>query len=160
MRVNGRGVEVDCEPDALLVDSLRTDLRLYGTKLGCGTGDCGACTVLMDGEAVCSCLVFTRQCEGREIETVEGVAATETGARVASAIAEKGGVQCGICTPGFTVAACGALQRLGSLSREQAAAELAGNICRCTGYIAILDAVCSVHPGEASPAAVIGGDDA
>ncbi|MGY4711617.1 (2Fe-2S)-binding protein [Mycolicibacterium sp. CBM1] len=141
--VNGEPVEVQTAPDALLADTLRFDLGLTGTKVGCGSGDCGACTVLLDEDAVCSCLIFTRQCEGRAVTTVEGVAETPVGAEVRRAMAIRGGAQCGICTPGVVVSACALVQRAaGPLARDDVRKAMAGNICRCTGYWPIVDAVC------------------
>lgn len=139
---NGRETTVIAGPDRLLIDALREDLGLTGTKLGCGTGDCGACTVLIDGEAVTSCLVTAVECAGREVETIEGVARSRTGARVVDAFVEENAVQCGICTPGFVVAATALLREVdGEPSREQIEVGLAGNLCRCTGYFPIIRAV-------------------
>jgi carbon-monoxide dehydrogenase small subunit len=143
LKVNQRTHDVVVESDALLVETLRRDLGLTGTKLGCGTGDCGACTVLVDGEAVCACLLFTRQCEGLEITTVEGLARSRVGRATRSATREDGGVQCGICTPGVVVSACALLARDQAPSRSDVKDALAGNICRCTGYSSITEAVCA-----------------
>lgn len=141
--LNGRPVEATTIPDALLADTLRTDFDLTGTKIGCGSGDCGACTVLLDGDAVCSCLIFTRQCEGRTITTVEGLADTPVGEEVRRAMRARGGAQCGICTPGVVVSACALVQCSDHvLSEGEVRSAMAGNICRCTGYWPIVDAVC------------------
>lgn len=129
----------DCR---LLIEVLREDYGLTGTKLGCGTGDCGACTVFLDGEAVNSCLIYASECAGREVQTIEHVASEGTGALVADAFAAAGGIQCGICTPGFVVTATEFLARTdGDCTRADVEAALGGNLCRCTGYLPIVDAV-------------------
>lgn len=148
---NGRPVEVDVEIEDTLVDVLRDRLRLTGTKVGCGTGDCGACTVLLDGDAVCSCLVLAVRCEGREVTTVEGVVATELGRTVVDRFADHQAVQCGICSPGLIVAAASLIDATGGrLNRESVEAGLAGNLCRCTGYQPIVAAVLEAAESHAS----------
>ncbi|HVS01381.1 MAG TPA: (2Fe-2S)-binding protein [Thermoanaerobaculia bacterium] len=144
--VNGRAVAVEDPPMARLLDVLRERLGLTGSKEGCGEGECGACTVLLDGQPVLSCLVPLFQCAGREVTTVEGVAADapELLARMVSA----GGVQCGACTPGIVVAAWALLQRTPEPSRQEVRQSLAGNLCRCTGYEGIYRALCGAD-GEA-----------
>jgi len=127
----------------LLIETLREQLGLTGTKLGCGTGDCGACTVVVDGEAVCACLLFSAQCQHLDITTVEGLAETSVGRAVGEALRTHGGVQCGICTPGIMASSCALIEALGAPDRDQVKRSLAGNICRCTGYNAIVDAICS-----------------
>lgn len=140
--VNGAERQVQTAPDDLLIDTLRSELGLTGTKLGCGSGDCGACTVLMDGEPVCSCLIFTRQCEGSVVGTVEHVSADGPGRVVGEALVACGGLQCGICTPGILVAASALIESTeGQVDRSDIKQALAGNICRCTGYTPITDAV-------------------
>jgi carbon-monoxide dehydrogenase small subunit len=155
LTVNGSLVEVRTAPDALLADTLRTDLELTGTKIGCGSGDCGACTVLLDGEAVCSCLIFTHQCQGKSVITVEGLADTSVGQAVRKAMAVRGGAQCGICTPGVVVAACALVAQADHpLKRDEVRMAMAGNICRCTGYWPIMAAVCdasALHNCEQEP---------
>jgi len=139
---NGAERTVDVPPDQLLIDALRDDLGLTGTKLGCGTGDCGACTVLVDDAPVCSCLVFTAQCQGATVETVEGVAETTVGQEIAEAFVEHGAVQCGACIPGIVVSATALLRESEEpVDRDDVEEALAGNICRCTGYFSIIDAV-------------------
>jgi aerobic-type carbon monoxide dehydrogenase small subunit (CoxS/CutS family) len=129
----------DCR---LLIEVLREDFGLTGTKLGCGTGDCGACTVLLDGTAVNSCLIYASECAGREVQTVEHVSSDGIGALVAGAFASAGAVQCGICTPGFVVAATEFLADGHSdCTRAELEEALSGNLCRCTGYLPIVDAV-------------------
>jgi len=142
LHVNGVPAYVEPAPDELLVDTVRDRLGLKGTKLGCGTGDCGACTVLLDGEPVCSCIVFTRQCVGRRVTTVEQIATTRVGAATAAALGETGGLQCGICTPGIVVSAAALLESDGPVDRTRIKDALAGNLCRCTGYTTITDAIC------------------
>jgi carbon-monoxide dehydrogenase small subunit len=138
--LNGRPVEVDGHPMERLLDVVRERLGLTGTKEGCGEGECGACTVLLDGEPVLSCLVPLLQCEGRRIETVEGIAEGEAREFLERFVA-AGGVQCGACTPGIVVTAWALLQRNPAPSREEAREALAGNLCRCTGYEGILRAI-------------------
>jgi carbon-monoxide dehydrogenase small subunit len=142
LHCNGRERTARAEPDRLLVDFLREDLGLTGTKYGCGTGDCGACTVLVDGEPVHGCLVYAVECGGAEVTTVEQVSETPEGRLVVDALLRHNGVQCGICTPGFVVTAAGCLDALGpEPGRERVQDALAGNLCRCTGYEPIVAAV-------------------
>ena len=145
--VNGSEQHVDVSPWKRLLDVLREDLRLTGTKEGCGEGECGACTVMLDGEAVNSCLVAVGQCDGRAITTVEGLAKGDVLHAVQRALVACGGAQCGICTPGIAVCAAHVVDRGLVIGRDEAAARaqvrelLAGNICRCTGYQLIVDAI-------------------
>ena len=146
IEVNGDPRIVDCSPWKRLLDVVREDLRLTGTKEGCGEGECGACTVMLDGEVVNSCLVAAGQCDGRRITTVEGLARGAILHAVQRALVDCGGAQCGICTPGIAVCAAHVVDR-GLLGEDEQAARsqirelLAGNICRCTGYQLIVDAV-------------------
>ena len=135
MTVNGQAVTLDRPPMVRLLDVLREDLHLTGTKEGCGEGECGACTVLLDGEPVCSCLVPLAQARGRDVVTIEGVPADHPLKR---AFVEEGGAQCGMCTPGMIMAAL-ALPPHPSIDAVRHG--LAGNLCRCTGYEAIYRAV-------------------
>ncbi len=141
LEVNGKPCEVDASPWRRLLDVLREDLGLTGTKEGCGEGECGACTVLIDGEPVNSCLVAAGQCHGRRVSTVEGLADQGVLHEVQQALVELGGTQCGICTPGIAVCAAWAIEREPDASRERLRELLAGNLCRCTGYQLIVDAV-------------------
>ena len=146
LQVNGEPKLVDVDPWKRLLDVLREDLRLTGTKEGCGEGECGACTVILDGEAVNSCLVAIGQCDGREIKTVEGLATGNVLHAVQRALVKCGGAQCGICTPGIAVCAAHVIDnKLVQLDDDSARAKvrelLAGNICRCTGYQLIVDAI-------------------
>jgi aerobic carbon-monoxide dehydrogenase small subunit len=138
LRVNDKKYTIDVPPMKRLLDTLREDLALTGVKEGCGEGECGACTVLVDGAAVNSCLVATCQTEGADVRTVEGLAGDERLHRLQRAFLDCGAAQCGICTPGMLMAAL-ALPR--GASHEQIREGLAGNLCRCTGYIKIYDAV-------------------
>ena len=140
-RVNGQAVEVDAPPLKRLLDVLREELGLTGTKYGCGEGECGACTVRLDGAAVMSCLVPVAQVEGRDVATVEGLAEDGRLSALQRAFLEHGGAQCGICTPGILVAAAAHLDAGGALDDDSLREALAGNICRCTGYSRILDSV-------------------
>jgi aerobic-type carbon monoxide dehydrogenase small subunit (CoxS/CutS family) len=138
LRVNGDKRTVDVPPLKRLLDTLREELQLTGTKEGCGEGECGACTVLVDGRPVNSCLVPTCQADGAEVRTIEGLGSDERLHRLQRAFLEHGAAQCGICTPGMIMAAL-ALPRGASL--EDIRIALAGNLCRCTGYMKIYDAV-------------------
>ncbi len=147
LNVNGAAHAVDVSPWKRLLDVLREDLHLTGTKEGCGEGECGACTVMLDGEVVNSCLVAVGQCDARSVTTVEGLAQGEVLHAVQKALVACGGAQCGICTPGIAVCAAHVVDRGLVLGRDDASARaqvrelLAGNICRCTGYQMIVDAV-------------------
>lgn len=146
--LNGQPVESTGHPMERLLDVLREQHGRTGTKEGCGEGECGACTVLMDGEPVLSCLIPLFQCEGRRIDTVEGLTARESGPlrETLERFIATGGVQCGACTPGIVVTLAALLERNENPSREEAREALAGNLCRCTGYEGILRALL---PGEA-----------
>ena len=139
--VNGDAVEFVCPQNETLLDSLRDRVGLTGVKEGCGTGDCGACSITLDGRLVCSCLVLGAEANGREIGTVEGLA---EGARLhplQEKFIEHAALQCGICTPGFLIAAKVLLDRIPDPSEEEIRYALAGNLCRCTGYDKIVRAV-------------------
>jgi carbon-monoxide dehydrogenase small subunit len=142
LTVNGERREADVWPGESLLTTLRDRLDLPGSKNACEQGECGSCSVLLDGELVCSCLVLSAQAEGHAVVTVEGLAG-EDGALhpVQEAFAETGAVQCGFCTPGFVVAAADLLRRVPSPSDDEIREALSGNLCRCTGYQKILEAV-------------------
>jgi aerobic carbon-monoxide dehydrogenase small subunit len=139
--LNGAPREVDVAPDRRVVDLLREDMGLTGTKEGCGAGDCGACTILVDSESRLSCLMLAAQLQGREITTIEGIADHQGLHPVQEAFAELGAVQCGFCIPGMVLAAVDFLDRNPNPSRAEIRDGLAGNLCRCTGYHKIVDAV-------------------
>ena len=139
--VNGRGVEVDALPMTRLLDVLREDLRLTGSKEGCGEGECGACTVLIDGVPVNACLIPVVQAEGTAITTVEGIGSDGNLDPVQRTFIDLGATQCGICTPGFIVTARALLDDNPNPTRRHVREALAGNLCRCTGYQKIIDAV-------------------
>jgi carbon-monoxide dehydrogenase small subunit len=139
--VNGETIRVSAYPLARLLDVLREELRLTGTKEGCGEGECGACSILLDGELVNSCLIPVVQAAEARILTIEGVAVGGRLHAVQQAFIEHGGAQCGICTPGMILAALSLLERKPSPTEEDIREGLAGNLCRCTGYMKIFDAV-------------------
>ncbi len=141
LRVNGEPVEVSFAPYKTLLEVLREDLQLTGTKHGCELGECGACAVLVDGRPVLSCLVLGLECQGRAVETIEGMASATGLHPLQKAFAELGAAQCGYCTPGFLLTARALLDANPSPSFRQIQESLAGNICRCTGYIKIFEAV-------------------
>ncbi len=139
--VNGDAHEFLCDPRETLLDALRDRLELTGAKEGCGTGDCGACTVLLDGRPVCSCLVLAAEAKGREVGTVEGIADGEDLHPLQRKFIEHAALQCGICTPGILVAAKALLERNPDPNETEVRYWLAGNLCRCTGYDKIIRAV-------------------
>ncbi len=139
--LNGREARMEVRADRRVVDLLREDLGLTGTKEGCGAGECGACTVLVDGQARLSCLMLAAQLDGREVTTIDGLARGEQLHPVQEAFVEHGAIQCGFCTPGMVLAAADLLQRNPHPSRKEIRVGLSGNLCRCTGYTKIVDAV-------------------
>jgi aerobic-type carbon monoxide dehydrogenase small subunit (CoxS/CutS family) len=139
--VNGEVYDASYAPYKTLLEVLREDLALTGTKHGCELGECGACTVLLDGQPVLSCLVLARECEGRAVQTIEGVARGPQLHPLQAAFADFGGSQCGYCTPGVIMSAKALLERNPSPSKEEIKAATAGNLCRCTGYNQIVEAI-------------------
>src|SRR5262249_22707347 len=140
-RVNGETVQVAFSPHKTLLEVLREDLQLTGTKHGCELGECGTCAVLIDGEPVLSCLVLGLECEAKEVETVEGMAGSAGLHPLQRAFADLGAAQCGYCTPGFLLTARALLEKNPDPTLTEIKEALAGNLCRCTGYIKIFEAV-------------------
>lgn len=141
LTVNGQLVSAEIDGTVRLLDFLRETLDLTGTKEGCGVGECGACTVILNGRAVHACLTLAAQCDNAEISTVEGLEADVTGRALQQAFVEQGGVQCGFCTPGVLMSAKALLDKTPSPSEEQILDAMEGNICRCTGYQPILNSI-------------------
>lgn len=141
LRVNGYSYEVLTEPSRPLLDVVRDDLGLTGTKEGCGTGDCGACTMFMNGEPVTSCLVIAPDAEGYEITTIEGLAKDGKLHPVQQAFIDHGALQCGYCIPGMIMSAVALLERIPDPSFDEIRAGISGNLCRCTGYTKIIEAI-------------------
>ena len=139
--INGDATEFLADPGDTLLDALRVELGLTGSKEGCGSGDCGACTVVMDGQMVCSCLVLAAEAEGRSVATIESVAEGNQLHPVQRKFLEHGALQCGFCTPGFIVASKALLDHNPNPSESEVRYWLAGNLCRCTGYDKIVRAV-------------------
>ena len=140
-RVNDKEYEIAVAPNRTLTQVLREDLNLLGTKEGCGVGDCGACTVIVDGKPVNSCLVLAVQADGSDITTIEGVARGDSLHTVQQTFVEMGAIQCGFCTPGMVLSALALLMQNHRPSRAEIRQALKGNLCRCTGYQQIVDAV-------------------
>lgn len=139
--LNGKEIQIDAPPDRRVLDILREDLDLAGTKEGCGTGECGACAILADGESRLSCLMLAAQLEGRSVATIEGMAPEGGLHPLQEAFVEHGAVQCGFCTPGMVISAADLLRRNPNPTRLEIREGLSGNLCRCTGYQKIVDAV-------------------
>ncbi|MHC4943978.1 MAG: (2Fe-2S)-binding protein [Planctomycetota bacterium] len=147
LTVNGEPAEVKAAPFATLLDMLRDELELTGSKLGCGEGECGACSVLLDGKLVNACLVLACECDGSDVLTIEGLQTNGTLHPLQQAFIDHGAVQCGFCTPGMIMAAYALLVNNPSPKEEDVKRGLEGNLCRCTGYQKILDAVLSLAEG-------------
>ena len=139
--LNGKPMEVETLPTKRILDVLRGDLSLTGTKEGCAVGECGACTVILNGEPVASCLVTAGQMQGAEVLTIEGMSETLIGSVLQDCFVEGDAVQCGFCTPGFIMTAYALLRKNPHPTREEIREAVAGNICRCTGYIPIVNAI-------------------
>ena len=139
--VNGDPQQFLCDPGDTLLNALRVQMQLTGSKEGCGSGDCGSCTVVLDGEMVCSCLVLAAEVEGRVVATIEGVAEGSELHPVQRHFLEHGALQCGFCTPGMLLSATALLERNPSPTEEEVRIGLSGNLCRCTGYAKIVTAV-------------------
>lgn len=150
LTVNSKRETLEVEPRWTLADVLRTQCHLTGTHLGCEQGICGACTVLLDGDPVRSCLVYAIQCQDARIETIEGLTASGAVNDLAAAFSKHHGLQCGFCTPGFVVLAAGILNRTPQISDQELTDALSSNLCRCTGYYGIIEAVKSVRDGTSS----------
>ncbi|EMH4162996.1 (2Fe-2S)-binding protein [Pluralibacter gergoviae] len=144
LKVNGIRIERDVEDNLRLIDFLREDLRLTGTKEGCSVGECGACTVIMDGKSVCSCLLLAAQCNGAEVTTVEALHHDPVGKKLQNAFVRHGGVQCGFCTPGVLMSTKALLDQNPSPSDDELKEALEGNLCRCTGYQPIITSIKAV----------------
>jgi len=145
--INGKAADLDVAPDRRVVDLLREDLGLCGTKEACGSGECGACTILVNGESRLSCLMLAAQIEGKEILTIEGFS-SDTLHPIQEAFIAYGAIQCGFCTPGMVLAVADLLSRNQSPGRDEIRRAISGNICRCTGYQKIVDAVLSLTENE------------
>jgi len=158
LKVNGMAYEVDARPTARLLDVLRDQLGLTGTKEGCAEGECGACTVIVDGRAVNSCVMLAVQARGKEVLTVEGLAEDGQLDLLQQKFVEYGAVQCGYCTPGMLMSAKALLMANPVPSDQDIRIALAGNLCRCTGYSAIVAAVKAAGGQEATPAMVLPGE--
>ena len=139
--LNGKEIVIDAEPDRKVIDLLREDLGLTGTKEGCSAGECGACTILVDSESRLSCLMYAAQIEGKIVTTIEGIAAEGNFHLLQEAFIEYGAVQCGFCTPGMIISAVDLLAKNPGPTREEIREGMSGNLCRCTGYQKIVDAV-------------------
>ena len=148
LRVNGRAHEVAIQPNALLLDVLRQELQLTGSKRGCDDSSCGACTVLIDGVAMMSCTLLAASCEGQEITTIEGVSERGSLAAIQQAYGDWGGAQCGYCTPGFIMTVKSLLAENLEPSEEEVRAALSSNLCRCTGYNQMYQAIRSAIRAE------------
>lgn len=154
--LNGKEMQIDTQPERRVVDLLREDLGLTGTKEGCSAGECGACTILVDGESRLSCLMLAAQLEGRSLTTIEGLSQVPAAELhpVQEAMVECGAVQCGFCSPGMALAAVHLLEKNPDPTRVEIRKGLSGNLCRCTGYVKIVDAVAAAarkkknQPGE------------
>src|SRR6202161_4548159 len=156
LRVNGRTYDLAIEPSALLLDVLRQDLGLTGSKRGCDESSCGACTVLVEGVAMMSCTLLAASCEGREVTTIEGVSQHGSLAAIQKAYGDWGGAQCGFCTPGFIMTVKSLLAKNSDPSEAEVRMALSSNLCRCTGYSQMYEAIRSAVAAERLAAAISG----
>ncbi len=140
-RLNGQPTEVPCEGSRILLDLLREDLSLTGTKRGCDLGTCGCCTVLLDGRPTLSCLTLASLCEGHDVTTIEGISPPQGLSAVQRAFVDHGATQCGFCTPGFIVTSTALLRDHPHPTRDEIVRAISGNLCRCTGYLKIIEAI-------------------
>lgn len=139
--LNGKEVEVNVEPNEILLNTLRHRLGVKSVKRGCERGECGVCTVLLDDEPVYSCMLLTVQADGHRVTTIEGLYNDELYKKIISSFAEKGAIQCGFCTPGFILVAYALLKKYGKVEPETVIKAIEGNLCRCTGYKKIIEAI-------------------
>lgn len=146
LQINGQPVEVPAPPERILLDLLREDLNLTGTKRGCDLGTCGCCTVLLDGRPALSCLTLATLVEGKAITTIEGVSTGTTLHPLQRSFVEHGATQCGFCTPGFVLSAVALLRDRPNPSRQEVVEAISGNLCRCTGYTKIVEAILAARP--------------
>lgn len=145
LHVNGDSHELWVEPHAILLDVLRNDLELTGTKKGCGMGECGACTVLLDGKPISSCLLLAAEADGKEVITIEGLAHNGQLHPIQKAFIDHGAVQCGFCTPGMVISAKALLDENPRPTKEEIKNFILGHLCRCTGYVKIIEAIYSLR---------------
>jgi len=147
LKINGQPVEVAAPAERILLDLLREDLNLTGTKRGCDLGTCGCCTVLLDGRPALSCLTLAAMAEGRSLTTIEGISSGTELHPVQKSFVEHGATQCGFCTPGFVLSAVALLRDHPRASRDEIVDAISGNLCRCTGYTKIIEAILAARPG-------------
>lgn len=147
LKVNGILAACEVDDNRRLLDFLREDLQLTGTKEGCSVGECGACTVIMNGKAICSCLLLAAQCDGAKVTTIEALQQDAVGRKLQQAFVRHGGVQCGFCTPGVLMSTKALLDKNASPDDDQIAEALEGNLCRCTGYQPIIKSIKAVIEG-------------
>ncbi len=140
-KLNGRDIETEAKPATRVIDLLRQDLGLTGTKEACGSGECGACTIFVDGESRLSCLMLAPQLEGKNVTTIEGISTQEHLHPLQEAFVRHGAIQCGFCTPGMVLAGIELLRRNPNPTREEIRGGISGNLCRCTGYVKIVNAI-------------------
>ncbi|MEW5819004.1 MAG: (2Fe-2S)-binding protein [Cyanobacteriota bacterium] len=145
LKINGKEYNINVAPTETLLNTLRDRLHLTGTKYGCGEGECGACSIIIDGELVNSCMILSPQAEGKEILTIEGYENDELIRKIQDAFIAKGAVQCGYCTPGMIMAARALLSKNHDPSIDEIREAISGNLCRCTGYVKIVEAISSIN---------------